>query len=85
MSNSEFLEKLKSLVEVYEHLGGEPGGGKQRMEDFVDEDSEEISDTSNLANIKACARDEYLAVWLLLKSDRKRYGALVDDLINQHT
>ena len=31
MSNSDYLEKLRELVEVYEHLGGEPGCSDNRI------------------------------------------------------
>ena len=32
MTNSEYLEKLKGLIEVYEHFGGEPGTGATRVD-----------------------------------------------------
>ena len=35
MSNSDYLEKLRDLVEVYEHLGGEPGTSKARVDTFL--------------------------------------------------
>ena len=71
MSNSDYMEKLRDLVEVYEHLGGEPGTSKARVDsllidpDLVDDDERQESKTK--------ARDEYLAVLLLTKSDHKRF------------
>ena len=35
MSNSDYLEKLRDLVEVYEHLGGEPGTSKARIDSLL--------------------------------------------------
>ena len=34
-SNSDYLEKLCDLVEVYEHLGGEPGTSKARVDSLL--------------------------------------------------
>ena len=32
MTNLEYLKKLKGLIEVYEHFGGEPGTGTTRVD-----------------------------------------------------
>ena len=83
MSNSDYLEKLRDLVEVYEHLSGEPGTSKARVDsllidlDLVDDDERQEAKTK--------ARDEHLAVLLLTKSDPKRYGSLVTDMENAYT
>ncbi|KAL7568034.1 hypothetical protein ACA910_004613 [Epithemia clementina (nom. ined.)] len=84
MTNSDYLEKTKSLVEVYEYLGGEPGCGSNQLQEFA-EAGEDITDANTLAKVKARACDEYLAVMLLMKSDTQCYGSLVDDLVNQYT
>ena len=49
-----------------------------------------MADTNNptvveVAEAKATAREEYLAVLLIRKSDPKRYGQLVLELENNHT
>ena len=38
MSNAVYLEKLKGLIEVYEHAGGEPGMSQQCIADFTNLD-----------------------------------------------
>ena len=51
MSNSDYLEKLRDLVEVYEHLGSEPGTSKARDDsllidpDLADEDEKQEAKT----------------------------------------
>ena len=83
MSNSDYLEKLRDLVEVYEHLGGEPGTSKARVDTLLIDP--ELADEDDRIEAKAKAREEYLAVLLLTKSDPKRYGALVTDVENAYT
>ena len=83
MSNSDYLEKLRDLVEVYEHLGGEPGTSKARVDSLlIDPD---LADDDERQQAKIKARDEYIAVLLLTKSDPKRYGLLVTDMENAYT
>ena len=80
MSNSDYLEKLRDLVEVYEHLGGEPGTSKARIESLLIDP--EFADDDDRLEAKSKAREEYLAVLLLTKSDPKRYGSLITDVEN---
>ena len=83
MSNSDYLEKLRELVEVYEHLGGEPGCSEVRVNaQLIDP---EMADADEIRDAKIEAREEYLAVTLLFKSDPKRYANLVADIENQYT
>ena len=83
MSNSDYLEKLRELVEVYEHLGGEPGCSEVRVNArLVDP---EMADEDEIREAKIEAREEYLAVTLLFKSDPRRYANLVADIENQYT
>ena len=83
MSNSDYLEKWRDLVEVYEHLGGEPGTSKARVDSIlIDPD---LADDDERQEAKTKARDEYLAVLLLTKSDHKRYGPLITDVENAYT
>ena len=83
MSNSDYLEKLRDLVEAYEHLGGEPGTSKARVDSLLIDPDLADDDERQEANTKA--RDEYLAVLLLTKSDHKRYGPLITDVENAYT
>ena len=83
MSNSDYLEKLRELTEVYEHLGGEPGCSEARVNARLIDP--EMADADEIHDAKTEAREEYLAVMLLFKSDPKRYANLVADLENQHT
>ena len=83
MSNSDYLEKLRDLVEVYEHLGGEHGTLKARIDSLLIDP--ELVDNDDRQDAKTKAREEYLAVLLLTKSDPKRYGSLVTDVENAYT
>ena len=83
MSNSDYLEKLRDLVEVYEHLGGEPGTSKARIESLLI--NAKFADDDDRMEAKSKAREEYLAVLLLTKSDPKRYGSLITDVENAYT
>ena len=83
MSNSDYLEKLRELVEVYEHLGGEPGCSDTRINARLIDP--ELANADEVREAKSEAREEYLAVMLLYKSDPKHYANLVADIENQHT
>ena len=83
MSNSDYLEKLRDLVEVYEHLGSEPGTSKARIDSLLIDP--ELAGDGDRLEAKTKAREEYLAVLLLAKSDPKRYGTLVTDVENAYT
>ena len=83
MNNSDYLEKLCDLVEVYEHLGSEPGTSKARIDSLLIDP--ELADDDDRQDAKTKAREEYLAVLLLTKSDPKRYGSLVTDVENVYT
>ena len=73
MSNSDYLEKPQDLVEVYEHLGGEPWTSKARVDSLlIDPD---LADDDERQEAKIKVRDEYIAVLLLTKSNPKRYGS----------
>jgi hypothetical protein len=69
MSNSDFLEKFKSLIDIFIHAGGDPGCSASCYRDFAlpTEDPDNNADHKLLA-VKRC-RDEWAGVVLLLKSD----------------
>ena len=83
MSNSDYLEKLRDLVEVYEQLSGEPGTSKARIDSLLIDP--ELADDDDRQDAKTKTREEYLAVLLLTKSDPERYGSLVTDVENAYT
>ena len=66
MSNIRYMEIFVSKVEIYEHLGGEPGQGRARVKDqLIDngvnvQDWKEI-DESDMAKAREQCREEYLA------------------------
>lgn len=62
MSNSDYLERLRELIEVYEHLGGEPGVSKSRIRDRL-QDPDKATPQE-----QAKAKAEYMAVLLLKKA-----------------
>ena len=83
MTNSDYLEKFKGLIAVYEHCGGEPGITALRIKLFVDTSEPDADKAEREARAKA--KNEYIAVTFLLKSDTKRYGQLLRDLQNDYT
>ena len=83
MTNSDYLEKFKGLIAVYEHCGGEPGITASRIKLFLDTSEPDADKAEREARAKA--RNEYIAVTFLLKSDGKRYGQLLRDLQNDYT
>ena len=70
-------------MEVYEHLGGEPGAESSRIEAQLDDPVTATDQERDEAKSKA--REEYLATMLLMKSDPKRYGSLVAEITNAYT
>ena len=79
MSVYEYREKMKSLIDIYAAMGGEPGTTETQIMDFmvrIPTDNQEIA--------KEAARDHYLGMILIIKADRKRYGGLIANLKNQH-
>ena len=79
MSNSEYLRKFKSLVDVFIHLGGEPGITEGRVNDHIAETGTGMQDA------RAAVQEEYLAVRFLFRSDKRRYGSLLAELENDFT
>ena len=69
------------MIEIYKHVGGELGTSCQRILQLL-EQSSDINDEDLVKQAKMEAREEYIAVTLLLKSDPKRYAVLVKDITN---
>ena len=79
MSNSEYLEKFKGMLEVFEHVGGIPGVCPQRVEAFMEPlgnlDPDDPDDEDAIEALRATARrrarEEYLGVRFILMSNKK--------------
>ena len=56
MSNVTYLEKVKSLIEVYEHAGGEPGTNAQHVIEFTDLTDVDPNDENEVAAAEECGR-----------------------------
>ena len=85
MTNSDFLVKFKSLIDIFVHAGGDPGCTATRYRDFgKDTEDPENNDDDYKKAIGRC-REEWIGVVLLLKSDPKRYNTLMAELINSYT
>ena len=79
MSVYKFREKMKSLIDIYAAMGGEPGTSESQISEFMERiptDYREIA--------KEATRDHNLGMMLIIKADRKRYGGLIASLKNQH-
>ena len=87
MSNSEYLEKMKDLIEVVEHFGEEIGCTQSRIASFLDRSSDDNQERSeqDFTTAKLRAREEFMACLLLTQSDPKRYGNLILDVENEFT
>ena len=77
MSMYEYREKMKSLIDIYATMGGEPG--TTEISDFM-----VTIPTKNRDIAKEAARDHYLGMMLIIKANRKHYGGLITSLKNQH-
>jgi hypothetical protein len=85
MSNSDFLEKFKSLINIFIHAGGDPGCSSARYRDFALDTENPKMDTDDYDKAVKRCRDEWMGVALVLKSDPKLYHTLMADLINSYT
>ena len=87
MSNHEYLEKFKTVLEVLESNGAEIGTDEALVDTLLGDVNltrTSVSD-SQLELIRKRARDSYLAVAFLMGADRGRYGLLIQDLENSFT
>ena len=84
MTNSDFLEKFKSLVDIFEHAGGDLGSSVSRYREYLLPEENE-NNNNDFKKAMAHCRDEYIGVALIVKSDPKRYGSLMVELVNSFT
>ena len=78
-SISSYLEHFRSLVEVLEHYGGAIGEDPG----LLDATAAVSSDTDGTTKRLKIARDRTLALAFLKRANRRRFGALWADLVNQ--
>ncbi len=75
MTVATYIEEFRTLVDVLEHHGGSIGidEGRLKAEDTTLSDTEKVKSSRNKA----------LAIHFLRQADRRRFGALWEDLANQ--
>ena len=89
MSNSDYLREFKALVTTVQQLGGELGVEASCVREQLDND-ETVMDVNNPSEAEQtrarnAAREAFLAVDFLAKSDMKRFGSLLAELENSYT
>ena len=87
LPDNAYYEKFKDLVQTIESLGGEIGCQAERVYDHLKKTAADpnnpTADETEAARLSV--KDRYLAILFLINSDRRRYGGLVRDIVNQHT
>ena len=79
LSNARYLEIFKSKVEVYEHLGGEPGTSQTRIDNQLIKmniSNPAAASQSDQLDAKKAVREEYLSNLFIQNADGDRYGDL---------
>ena len=89
MSNSDYLREFKALVTTVQQLGGELGVEASRVREQLDND-ETVMDANNPSEAEQtctrnAAREAFLAVDFLAKSDMKCFGSLLAEVENSYT
>ena len=89
MSNSDYLREFKALVTTVQQLGGELGVEASRVREQLDND-ETVMDADNPSeaeqtHARNAAREAFLAVDFLAKSNMKHFGSLLAELENLYT
>ena len=89
MNNSDYLREFKALVTTIQQLGGELGVEASRVREQLD-NNETVMDANNPSEAEQtrarnAAREAFLAVDFLEKSDMKRFGSLLAELENSYT
>jgi hypothetical protein len=90
MTDSEYLEKFKSMVAVIEHYGGTVGvHPKMVQNELATITGSPYSDNTTyspaqIAEAKLDGKERYLACLFLMGSDKTRYGDMFTELHNDH-
>ena len=86
MTNSDYLEKYRTLVEVCDAAGceiGETVSNMRRILTAAGDDPDTVDqDTKDAAML--LAKEEYLAIAFMLSADRIRFGKMLEDLMNDY-
>jgi hypothetical protein len=69
MFNSDFLEKFKSLIDIFIHASGDPGCSSARYRNFALDTENPKTDTDDYDKVVKRCRDEWMGMALVLKSD----------------
>jgi uncharacterized membrane protein YgcG len=86
LSSAEYLERFKNLLDVFEHLGGDIGALLKPLQAYVIDAADPDHPTEvELRTARETAKDEYMGIRFLRRSDPARYGALLADVENQYT
>jgi hypothetical protein len=82
MPNAEYLRSFRGLVDAIKFLGGDVGVKYSRIMEYLEPIQQDPDDPAEWAAVKATVREKYLATLFIVKSDSKRYGALIATLQN---
>jgi hypothetical protein len=89
-TDSEYLEKFKSMVAVIEHYRGTVGVHPKMVQNELavimgSSYSDSITySTTQIAEAKVVGKERYLACLFLMGSDKTRYGDMFTELHNDH-
>ncbi len=88
MSHSEYLDRIKDLVEIVKQLGGDIGGERKMVRKFImtewGTDPDYLDDDDYDRAVDIC-HERFIAVCFITKADRHRVGELVIDISNGYT
>ena len=89
MNRSDYLHEFKALVTTVQQLGGKLGMEASRVREQLNND-ETVMDANNPTEeeemrARNAAREAFLAVDFLAKSDMKHFGSLLAELENSYT
>ena len=85
MTESEYLEKFKTLVEVCDSVECDLGEFNRNADDIIRDtgaDPDLADDASKTATM-LMAKDQYLAIAFILLASRENYGRMLENLMNQ--
>jgi hypothetical protein len=90
LANNEYYDKFKDLVSNAERLGSNIGNHTSRVDAILQAIPEiaaggREATEAERTQAQETVKDQYLAVMFLINSDKKRYGALVQDIENEYT
>ena len=84
MTESEYLEKFKTLVEVCDSVGCQLGEFQENADKIITdsgEDPDTADEQTRTAGMKM-AKEQYLAIAFILCANREKYGRMLENLMN---